>query len=98
MDRFFFKIYNTIEQYRLAYLIVMLSVFATLFWTATTLNFDEDISQLIPSNNKNKKSQEVLNTVKFTDKIIVNISRGKGGELSDAVSYTHLTLPTTPYV
>ncbi len=87
MDRFFFKIYNTIEQYRLAYLIVMLSVFATLFWTATTLNFDEDISQLIPSNNKNKKSQEVLNTVKFTDKIIVNISRGKGGELSDVINY-----------
>lgn len=87
MDRFFFRIYNSLKQNRLTYLAVMLSVFATLFWTATTLNFNEDISQLIPSNNKNKKLQEVLNTVKFTDKIIVNISRGKGGELSDVINY-----------
>ena len=32
------------------------------------------------------------------DLVVVGISEGKTGKESKAVSYTHLTLPTTPYV
>lgn len=57
-----------------------------LVFLASKIEFEEDITKLIPTTEKNKSAQRVLQTVNFADKIIVNIKRD-GGSIEDLTDY-----------
>ncbi len=87
MSQFFLKIHLLVKQYRLlALTLFMLLVAATAFF-AQKIKFEEDITQLIPSNEKSEVTQRVLNTVSFADKIIVNIETKNGASADSITAY-----------
>ena len=87
MNSFFYSIYTSIVSKKIAgFGILTLLIFGLLF-IASKLQFEEDISKLIPSSNKASEIQKVLKTVNFADKIIVNITREPEGSVDDLTQY-----------
>ena len=83
MNNFFLKTYNLIASRKLLSLFLFLALFSALAYTALQLKFEEDITKLIPADEEGKELQKVLNTVNFTDKIIVNIRQSDNGSAED---------------
>lgn len=74
MHKFFFSAYQYIRQYKLISWPIMVGIFAIFCFLASRIGFEEDITRLIPANDKSEVIQKVLKTVSFSDKIIVNIN------------------------
>ena len=87
MDRFFYNIYQIIVAKKLLGFGIMLVFFLALLFVASKIEFEEDITKLIPSNDKTSEMQKVLETTNFADKIIVNISRKSDGTADDISQY-----------
>lgn len=87
MGDFFYKTYLFIQKKKWASLIALLLFVITLGGIASRIQFDDDITALIPANEESKKIQEVLKSIAFTDKIIVNIQRTEEGTLDDLTEY-----------
>jgi 1-acyl-sn-glycerol-3-phosphate acyltransferase len=87
MDKFLYKTYLLLNAKKGISLLVLIGLFLGLLFLASTIKFEEDISKLIPSNNKTSNIQKVLKTVNFADKIIVHISRKSDGSLNDLTTY-----------
>ncbi|MCX2678351.1 1-acyl-sn-glycerol-3-phosphate acyltransferase [Galbibacter sp. EGI 63066] len=88
MVRFFFSIYQTFASKKLLAFGIMAVLFLSLGWLASKIQFEEDITKLIPANDETKQAQKVLQHVNFADKIIINISREDNGSVSDLTQYT----------
>lgn len=86
MDRFFFKLYTSIQKQKEVFFIVLAVVCTGLASIAFQVSFEEDISKLIPSNSENEQFQKVLKNIRFTDKVIVNIKK-ENGTTEDLVDY-----------
>ena len=54
---------------------------------ASRMKFKEDINQLIPKSEQSLITQDILKTVDFTDKIIVNIGVEEGGNEDKLVAF-----------
>ncbi len=95
MDRFFFRIYRTITKHKAFSIVAFLLVLTVLAFVASKITFEEDISKLIPTNSKTAEIQQVLKSVNFTDKIIVNIKIEKGGTVEDLIEYATQYIDST---
>lgn len=62
-------------------------VFGVLAFMASTIEFEEDISKLIPVSAENEQLQKVLETANFSDKIIVHIQKTEAGTTEDLTNY-----------
>ncbi|WP_411766918.1 MMPL family transporter [Winogradskyella sp. A3E31] len=87
MGKYFYHSYKFIRKHRPVFLVIMLGLFGVLFWIASSLKFEEDVSKLIPKNSENEQLQRVLNSVKFSDKIVTSISLKPNGSTSDLIDY-----------
>jgi len=87
MDKFFYNIYQKITANKLLSFGLMLMLFFGLGFVASKIEFEEDITKLIPSNDKTSETQKVLETTNFADKIIINISRQSDGSVDDITQY-----------
>ncbi len=87
MDSFFYSTYHYISKNKLWAALALLIVFLGLAAIISRIQFEEDISKLIPVSSKNKDFERVLKTVRFTDKIIVNIQRQPNGSVDDLIEY-----------
>lgn len=87
MDKLFYKLYIHIAAHKLLSLSIALILFISLGYLASRLEFEEDITKLIPQNEKSSEAQKVFKHVNFADKIIVNIQRQKDGSVSDLITY-----------
>jgi 1-acyl-sn-glycerol-3-phosphate acyltransferase len=87
MDRLFFKTYQFISKNKALSALASLLLLGVLAFFASKIQFEEDISKLIPLNSKTKEVQKILKTVNFTDKIIVNIQRQPDGTVEDLTHY-----------
>lgn len=87
MDNFFYSIYHYFARRRLVGAIGLLGLLAFLVYFASKIQFEEDISKLIPTNSKTEEIQKVLKSVNFADKIIVNISRQPEASIDDLTRY-----------
>jgi len=87
MGDFFYKTSLFIQNQKLASLLVLLSLVATLGVIATQIEFDDDITALIPETKDSKKIQDILESIAFTDKVIVNIRREGEGTVDDLTQY-----------
>lgn len=87
MHSFFYKTYKYFNSSKWIGISTLGFLFITLLFIASKLQFEEDISKLIPSNSENQELQKVLKNVNFTDKIIVNISKKSNGSVDDLTRY-----------
>ncbi len=87
MGSFFFRAYKAIAKKRWLALLCLLGVVGALFNTARQIEFDDDISSLIPANEETRRIQQVLKSIAFTDKIVVNIRKGEAGTVDDLTRY-----------
>ncbi|MEP3837864.1 MAG: MMPL family transporter [Algibacter sp.] len=87
MDNFFYKIYLHFNSKKAIGFGVLTLLFVILGFVASKIEFEEDITKLIPTNSENSEFQKVLKNVNFTDKIIVNISRSETGLVDDLTAY-----------
>ena len=92
MGNFFYNTYQTISKNRLWASLALLVVFLGLAAIISKIQFEEDISKLIPVNSKNKDFERVLKAVRFTDKVIVNIERRPNGSVDDLIEYASVFL------
>ncbi len=74
MHHFFLRIYYKLQRLGYVSWIGVVVLFLGLGFLASRIGFEEDITQLIPDSKSAAITQKVLETVSFTDKIVVNLS------------------------
>ena len=87
MDKWFFSGHQFLSKNKIASAIALLLLFTGLVFLVNKIRFEEDISKLIPINSENQDLQKVLNSVNFTDKIIVNIQRQETADIDELIQY-----------
>ncbi|WP_343612254.1 MMPL family transporter [Chryseobacterium oranimense] len=86
MHRFFIFLYYLISKNRILSVIIALGIAVICGFFASKINFEEDINQIIPKNEKSDLTAKVLKQLNFSDKIIViieNRSKEEGFLLSE---------------
>ncbi|MEZ4969022.1 MAG: MMPL family transporter [Flavobacteriaceae bacterium] len=89
MGDFLYRFYKYVAKKRLSFGIGLLSLFLILAYYAFNIEFEEDITKLIPSNSKTEEVQKVLKSVNFSDKVIVNIVRQPGTPIEELTKYAN---------
>lgn len=74
MASFFYAIYRFLKDHRWAFLFSIPLIFALLAYWGSRIQFEEDITKLIPASEGSETITEVLHAVKFADKTVINIS------------------------
>ncbi|MBK5273189.1 MAG: 1-acyl-sn-glycerol-3-phosphate acyltransferase [Bacteroidia bacterium] len=74
MAFFFISIYNFFEKRRLALFVLFSMLFLSLGWFSSQLKFEEDIAKILPADKKIEKLNEVFQSSKFIDKLVVMVS------------------------
>lgn len=87
MGSFFFNTYLAIAKKRWLALLCLLGIVGALLGVARHIEFDDDISSLIPANEETQRTLQVLKSIAFTDKIVVNIRKGQAGTVDDLTRY-----------
>jgi len=84
---FFYSIYRFLKDRRWIFFLVTPLVFVLLAYWASRIRFEEDITKLIPADDGTGYITEVLQSVKFADKTVINISTPKAGDLRSLQEY-----------
>ena len=87
MDKLFYNISQRIAAQKPLSIGVLLALIIGLFFLASNIEFEEDITKLIPQSKKFSEAQKVLKQVNFADKIIINIQRKENGNVDDLTQY-----------
>ena len=87
MHRFFIFLYYLISRNKILSVFTALGIALLCLFFASKINFEEDINQIIPKNEKSDLTAKVLKQLNFSDKIIV-IIENKSGEDSFQLSET----------
>ncbi|AZA52403.1 MMPL family transporter [Chryseobacterium sp. G0201] len=93
MHRFFIFLYYLISKNKVLSVFITLSIALICGFFASKINFEEDINQIIPKNEKSDLTAKVLKQLNFSDKIIViieNTSKEDQFQLSETAD-TFLT-------
>ena len=89
MSNIFYSIYLIFQKKRALSFFILFLFIGGLSFLATKIKFEEDITKLIPTDSKTSEIQEVLKTVNFADKIIINIQRQPNGTIDDLTKYAN---------
>lgn len=82
MEKIFYHIYLWTQRNQLLGAIVALLFLASCGLLASKLRFEEDITQIIPKNERTDEFSRALKQIQFADKITVLIERGETAESS----------------
>ncbi len=89
---FFNAIYSYFNKRKLFSFIIFSFLLSILAFFATRIQFSEDITRLIPTNDKTNTTAKVLNQLNFADKITIKISALKNGNPNDLSEVASLFL------
>lgn len=87
MHSVFSNTFEKVNRYKTISIISFLAVVLGLVGMASKIQFEEDITKLIPVDERSSELQKVLQQVNFADKIIVNIKKESQGSTDDLVAY-----------
>lgn len=87
MGKWFFRAHLFLSQNKITSSVALILLFSGLLFLVNKIRFEEDISKLIPINSENQDLPKVLNSVNFTDKIIVNIQREEATDIDALIQY-----------
>src|SRR6478672_11553974 len=83
MQDFFTAMYSYLNKRKLFSVVLFTAILAILGFFASRLQFSEDITRLIPTNDKTNTTAKVLNQLNFADKITIKITAQKAGTPED---------------
>ena len=102
MHRFFIFLYYLIAKNKIISVAAALGIALMCLFCASKINFEEDINQIIPKNEKSNLTAKVLKQLNFSDKIIViieNKSNEDNFHLSEtADQFLEKTKPLQKYI
>ena len=102
MHRLFIRIHRFVEKNRVLSLFLALSYLVLTGFLFTRLQFEEDITRLIPKSESSDRASRVLNSLEFADKITVLIRKAEGGNTEDLTAMADAFLDSLtvcqPYV
>ncbi|WP_144283308.1 MMPL family transporter [Chryseobacterium echinoideorum] len=102
MHCIFIYLYYLISKNRLLYAVLTLGLLFVCGLFASKINFEEDISQIIPKNEKSDLTAKVLKQLNFSDKIVViieNKSKNNDFRLSEtADTFLNKIKPLQNYI
>lgn len=87
MYKLFFSFYESFKTKKTILFIVLGVFLSGLLYFSLKIDFEEDISKLIPQNEATKTLNNVLKNVDFSDKIVVNIIALKKGTPDKLAAY-----------
>ena len=97
MHNFFTALYSFLNGRKLFSFLLFFSILGCLSFFALKLQFSEDITRLIPTNDKTNITTKVLSQLNFADKITVKISLKNNGSPEDAAEADTLFLNDLNY-
>ncbi len=87
MQHFFNAIHSFVNRRKFLSVALFSVLFVLLGFFASRLQFSEDITNLIPSNDKSDVAAKVLKQMNFADKISIVVSVDKNGTADDLSDY-----------
>ncbi len=87
MQQFFYAIHSFVNRRKFLSVALFLALFLALGFFASQLKFSEDITNLIPSNDKSDVAAKVLKQLNFADKISIVVTADKNGNTDDLTAY-----------
>ncbi len=88
MSTIFIKTHNFIQGKKNLIFALFLGLLSILIFLATKINFEEDITKLIPKSEKSIVTNKVLNQVNFADKIVI-YTESKNNDINDLTDYAN---------
>ena len=86
------RIYQYITTHKLATLSFFTAWALIAIYGLSQLRFEEDITKVLPQNDKTNLTSKVLKQLNFADKISVMVTAKKGGTLTDLFMTMALSL------
>jgi uncharacterized protein len=74
MGNFFVLIYEVLSKFKRLVIFLLFFIFLGSLYLISSLKQEEDIAKMMPTDNKVERLNEVFNSSKFLDKLIVSIS------------------------
>jgi len=87
VNTFFYNSYTYISTRKIYFFGLSIALILGMLFVTSKLQFEEDISKLIPLDEDAKELQKVLKSANFSDKIIVNIQLQTEGDFEDLSEY-----------
>ncbi|MEC4113272.1 1-acyl-sn-glycerol-3-phosphate acyltransferase [Myroides pelagicus] len=85
MSSIFYHIYQWGEKNKVMFLILSIFFVVLMAFGAVNIKFEEDITRILPKNEKATITSKVLGQLRFSDKVSVIIEKQKGGTIEDMV-------------
>jgi len=96
MHIFFYKIHLWIQKNKAFALIAAFVFLGITAFFASQIKFEEDITRIIPKNEKTNVTSKILQQLNFTDKIAVIIEKDSLGNVDDLTQVANQFLDTIP--
>src|SRR3546814_12941293 len=84
---FFYSIYRYLKEHRTVFFITVPLLFMLLAYWASRIQFEEDVTKLIPASEGSAHVSEVLRSANFADKTVINISASDMGDIDALKAY-----------
>lgn len=97
MTNSFVEIYAKVKKVKILFFSLIFLFLAGCFYVATKINFEEDITRIIPKGEKNDITAKVLQQLNFSDKITVMIEAKKDSSKEKLSSIANDFLDTVTY-
>lgn len=85
MQQFFIAIYRFVERKKLFAIAIAVALLCFFGFFASQIQFEEDITRIIPKSEKSDVTAKVLQQINFSDKITVIIEKDKNGSEDDLI-------------
>lgn len=92
MDQFFLQLYDSLKSHKVLAVVVGIVFVALCGLLASKLQFQEDITELLPSNERSETLKKVLGQIEFSDKITLHISSKKPEQADLLAAYAEFFL------
>jgi uncharacterized protein len=89
MQNFFFTLNKFANKNKLLFSVIVFGLLLSFVFFASRISFQENITQLIPSNDQSGVTSKVLEQVNFADKITIIINSKKNGSPDDLTQYAN---------
>jgi 1-acyl-sn-glycerol-3-phosphate acyltransferase len=89
MQNFFFNVNSFANKNKLLFSAIVFALLLSFGFFASRISFQENITQLIPSNDQSGVTSKVLEQVNFADKITIIIKSKNNGSPDDLTQYAN---------
>ncbi|MES2733959.1 MAG: 1-acyl-sn-glycerol-3-phosphate acyltransferase [Bacteroidota bacterium] len=80
MEDIFLGIYHFFSQYKLAFWAILLGVCLPVFYLASHIRLEQDITKILPGSNDSQEYQQVLKQSGMMEKLVVRVSLADSAE------------------